>query len=201
MPSSRLMPWPGRVLRRRAAALVSFGLVASLGCAPQAHIKLMPEGDPIQPGDQVNVGFLPSETSIAIAVTNFGDEPVQILWHKSSLVGVDGEAMDIIHEGGRGLAEAIRVTGEDYSSIPPQSTLRDRIYVRRALSVDDDEVEVGTYFPVECGVFACDLGDAVAGNTIRLSLTFRRGAVEKTYDWRFRIVQAFYSLRGGRPAE
>lgn len=189
------------IVARPAAVCLLLGLILSVGCAPRAHIKLMPEGDPIQPGDQINVGFKPTQTSIAVAVTNFGDEPVQILWHKSSLVGVDGHAMEIIHEGGRDLAAAVNLTGADYSTIPAQSTLHDRIYVRRTVLVDNGDTEVTSYFPVECGAFQCTFGTDLAGRTIRLSLTFRRGEVEKTYDWRFRVVQAFYSIRGGRPDE
>jgi hypothetical protein len=174
-------------LRRTGRTFTTFSLTLAVvitaavsSCSPRPPLQLIPEANPIQPGDEINVGFRATDTSIAVAVTNFGAEPVQLLWHKSSLVGADGQVMEIIHEGGRGVAAAMRVAGDDYSAIPANSTLHDRIYVRRTVQVDDDdEVDIDSWFPDD---------NSLAGRIIRLSLTFRRGAVEKTYDWQFLVL-------------
>jgi hypothetical protein len=183
-----------------AGLILMFAL--AIGCAPQMHIKLIPEGDPIRPGDTMAASFNATPTSITVAITNFGDEPLEVLWHKSSLVGIDGEALEIIHTGGRGLMAARAVSGQDYSAIPPRATLRDEIYVRRDVHFDDDDGwDVDSYIPYECGSFDCTFAGDLATRSVRLSLTFRRGQTEQTYEWRFRIAQAYYSIRGGRPPE
>ena len=187
--------------RRYRIGFIALSLLAS-GCAPMVHIRterIATEG--IEANDPFHFELVVYTDSIGFTLTNQDTEPIEILWQKTSLVGVDGTTFDVMHDGGRGVWAARDFPGEDISRIPPKATLREQIIPKRSVGFEAGPMRSGwvvaSYLPVECGPVRCTGYKDLPGKTVRLNMTVRTRGNERVFDWTFRIESAFVSTRWG----
>lgn len=191
--------------RRSRFGLAALSLLA-FACAPMVHIRTEPiatEG--LQAEDPFHFELVVYNDSVGLTLTNQDTHAIEILWQKTSLIGVDGTAFDVMHDGGRGIWAARDFPGEDVSRIPPNSTLRELIIPKRSVGFEAGPMRSGwvvaSYLPVECGPVRCTGYKDLPGETVRLNLTVRTRGNERVFDWSFRIKTAFVSTRGARPKD
>lgn len=180
---------------RLAPLLLGVAAINLSACYPVAFVRFAPESPARQ--EELTGTFELTPTLINAELTNHGTEPLLVLWHKSALVLGD-DVQELIHTGGRGILAARDATGEDFTSIPAGATLRTVIYPRRSMLWTGEEWTVQSYLPIECGRSSCQIPDGLIGMILRLSLGTRQGDVEHTYEWRFRIEDITYTIRGDR---
>lgn len=182
-------------MHRLAASALLLSLCA---CAPQVHVRFVPEGPETQVGETLVGSLDVNPVSVVLAIKNYGAEPTVILWHKSSIV-FDGDALEVMRDGGRGLLAARDVTGEDFSPIEPGATFGDTIYPRRSVVFEGDEWTFRSFLPVECGAIRCVFTEGIVGKSLEVNIAVRSQDADRTLKWRFRIESADWSVRGARP--
>jgi hypothetical protein len=120
------------------------------------------------PEDEVNVGFGLRTDGIALAITNRGADPIDVLWQNSKLVDIAERESGVLHSeiSSGGLPDAR--AGGDISTIPPSSTLS-------VMLIPADRIVFDSYYgwlvepllPVECGPVRCTGYHELVGHTVR----------------------------------
>jgi hypothetical protein len=189
------------MMTRRDTAL----LLASLGlyiaaCGVVLHLKIVPDqGD----FDTEKYGFASKfdvgTEAVTMTLTNLSDEPIEVLWHKTTLVDTEGNALDVMHGGGRTTIAAKNIGGADVSRIPPGAKLTELVVPKNRVEFSGGNGWIAAPFiEVECGPVRCTGLDGLAGKYARLNATLRLKGEERTFDWRFRIAEAFYTTTRDR---
>ena len=170
----------GSVVRswRSGAAMLCCALLAA-GCAPRVHIATQLElPDPVTPESGITADLRVSPDSIAMALTNVGSEPVEVLWQKTVMVDSAGHPWEVEHGTGRGTFAALTFSADDVSVIAPGDRFREVIRPRRRADVAATS-EVAPFTPIECGPVRCVGYETLLDKTVRLAMTRRRGVAAR----------------------
>jgi len=182
-------------MTRVGRALWALGWCALAGCAPLVHISTRVEAPPpATAAVGLDAAFRVGLDSLSASLRNRGDQPLEVLWAQSVLIGVDGRRWSVSHGPARGSADATP------STIAAGVTLDTIIRPLRPLDVAAG-ARVPPFSPVRCGPVECADYETLVGRTLALELVVRSGIDVHTYTWRFQITRAVSSTRGGRPTD
>lgn len=195
-----MTPLRRRTQRRLATAIVTC-LLATSACSPMVHVTTEQESSADGPDNPVQVDLRVHTDAMQIAITNRGEDPVDVLWYEASLVDTQGNTSPVVHSS---IAEqwAAPDVSADVSRIPPHSTLAAFLIPDRSVIFEPGS---GWYaeplLPVECGPLRCIGYHELVGQTVRLTLPMRVNGADRVMQWTLRITDAVKSVRGGRPQE